>query len=98
MKQVPPGRQLPGGVGGRGEVPGGDEAARKIRQPGEIYFLINIIYETSLEACTFLFQTFNPENGEHSVPVTSPLPGPWFMLAHYSERGRGMEFAQGVRG
>ena len=40
--------------------------------------------------------TFNPENGEHSVPVTSPLPGPWFMLAHYTER-EGADFAEEVR-
>ncbi len=39
--------------------------------------------------------TFNPENGEHSLLVTGPLPGHWFMLAHSTDR-KDLGFAQEV--
>lgn len=30
--------------------------------------------------------TFNPANGEHSLMVTTPTPGHWFMFAYASRR------------
>ena len=41
--------------------------------------------------------TFNPENGEHSLTVTGPLPGPWFMMAYAMER-KFIDFTQEVSG
>ena len=32
--------------------------------------------------------TFNPENGEHTLLVSSPLPGHWFMLAYVQSQQR----------
>ena len=30
--------------------------------------------------------TFNPENGEHSLMVSSPMPGDWYMLAFVNKK------------
>ncbi len=30
--------------------------------------------------------TFNPENGVHSLAVSSPLPGDWYLLAFVNKR------------
>jgi hypothetical protein len=39
--------------------------------------------------------TFRPENGRHSLLVTSPVPGEWYMLA-YINRQQKKDFVQQV--
>jgi len=39
--------------------------------------------------------TFRPENGRHSLLVTSPVPGSWYMLA-YINRQQKKDFVQQV--
>ena len=40
--------------------------------------------------------TFHPENGEHSLLVTSPEPGNWFLLAYINKK-QNTDYVQEVR-
>ena len=40
--------------------------------------------------------TFHPENGEHSMVVTSPDPGNWFLLAYINKKEK-TDYVQEVK-